>query len=440
MMDYKVVEDGVPDVTINESLTCDWVKGGLDLVVTKLNDWVGGLGRKAFEDIYTPNFCSLNLFSQPITGAIAAILLLYIFIYLFGVLFNNRKYVNMALSEFWEMIILLPMVVVLLQVPCLSIPGSDLSIYQGGLLYLQSSITSTILSLYPFTLSYGIIVSAQVSLSQNWLGMGPPDTKPPSILYTDYSWNMLYSNAALFLTIGHLAQVSFLHLFDLLTYGLVKYLLPFALLLRFIPPTKRIGGGLIGLVIGLAIFMPLIFWINYQFVKAYGLVYYEWDADSGTAKLEMSPFVDMVTKYYCFLMAAALTFVLYMFISSISGLNRYVQKVASKYASKLKKAASTLASTVFKKLGAWLKQGIASTSFAELIKAAYTLFTINSQLFLVIMVYLPLFLISWVVVAYAILLNLVIPALTFIVVATGVRALTGLFGQEIDISNLTRLV
>ncbi len=407
----------------------DMVARMIQFIVDSLNNYFGGVGSKAFEDIYSTHVCGTSFILSPMMLiALAGLIAFFVLVYLAGVITRNKQYITLAKTEFYELLFLFPIIYLLLQVPCLPNPLSPVTIYEGALLYIHSSVSSTIMSLVPMVLSYGAIMAAQVDLSQSWLGMGPKATKPPITMYTQ-SIKMLFGNSAVFLTLGYVVIASFMYMFDLLTYGAVMYVLPFGLLLRFIPPTKRIGGGLIGLSLGLAIFLPLVFWMNYEMMKHYSLAYYV--KTSSGYELTLSPFFSNIID-----MVASLVFVsLVVFALILAGAPAALKSLIIKIGTK------TGANKLFDRINQWLaKSGTSVAFFSRIFSLAYGAFGLGKRLTVALMYHVPLIITSLIVITFAITLNLVLPVITFMVVASGVRALSGLFGQEIDVSNLTRLV
>jgi hypothetical protein len=58
-------------------------------------------------------------------------------------------------------------------------------------------------------------------------------------------------------------------LLDFATFAMIKYYLPLGILLRCFAPTRRIGGTLIGLVLGLVLVFPSLIVVNGIFVNSF---------------------------------------------------------------------------------------------------------------------------------------------------------------------------
>jgi hypothetical protein len=353
-------------------------------------------------------YCNLNVsLSSFILPSIIGFLF-YLLIYIVSRILNETRFRALIYREIYELLILLPLAYVFLAIPCISI--NNQTIYQIGLDYIRSVIASTLISIVPFQMSYSIVATTAVSVVQNLGGGGK--TTPIVAMYAE-NIKSTYLNLANFLSIGYILGATFLFLYDVLTYGFVKYLLPIAILLRFLPITKRLGGGLIGLIIGSAVGIPLVLaFVNFPILKTFGFAYYE------NGKLNQTGGLSFITDLVAMGVSIGVIVMILDHLRIINWLSklRNIDKINPKNL-----IPSSLRSTIVRSMFSGLA-GLNRHYFSLLfVQAILTLFNIF-------------------VIVFGLLANLLMPTLTFILISTLVRYLSKLYGEEFDLGNLTRLI
>jgi len=334
--------------------------------------------------------------------------LFYLLIYIVSRILNETRFRALIYREIYELLILLPLAYAFLAIPCISI--NNQTIYQIGLDYIRSVIASTLISVVPFQMSYSIVATTAVSVVQNLGGGGK--TTPIVAMYAE-NIKSTYLNLANFLSIGYILGATFLFLYDVLTYGFVKYLLPIAILLRFLPITKRLGGGLIGLIIGSAVGIPLVLaFVNFPILKTFGFAYYE------NGNLNQTSGLSFITNLVAMGVSIGVIVMILDHLRIINWLSK-LKNIAKIDPSKL--IPSSLRSTIVRSMFSGLA-GLNRHYFSLLfVQAILTLFNIF-------------------VIVFGLLANLLMPTLTFILISTLVRYLSKLYGEEFDLGNLTRLI
>jgi hypothetical protein len=211
--------------------------------------------------------------------AAAAGVLFISFIFMLGKLMDNKKWVEYARSELFEIGITVLVVLVLL-VPIMKVIGCynpfepGISTYQAAFAYpkdILSSVSILSVALYivngclqKLVLGIEVVQSVWVQASGG-LGSGGDDATFGTT-----------SNAGMIVVVvsGLASLMAYLH--ELVTYGFVAYLLPLGLALRFFAPTRRIGGTMIALTFGMGILVPFMFAIGHSVIaKNYFPLYYD---------------------------------------------------------------------------------------------------------------------------------------------------------------------
>ena len=403
----KIVNGIRPSVEKIINSTVSWL---LTQYINSLNSLFYG-STNMQKDLYCSYYPNISLSSFILPSIIG--FLFYLLIYIVSRILNETRFRALIYREIYELLILLPLAYAFLAIPCISI--NNQTIYQIGLDYIRSVIASTLISVVPFQMSYSIVATTAVSVVQNLGGGGK--TTPIVAMYAE-NIKSTYLNLANFLSIGYVLGATFLFLYDVLTYGFVKYLLPIAILLRFLPITKRLGGGLIGLIIGSAVGIPLVLaFVNFPILKTFGFAYYE------NGKLNQTGGLSFITDLVAMGVSIGVIVMILDHLRIINWLSK-LKNIAKIYPGKFhpeKLIPSSLRSTIVRSMFSGLA-GLNRHYFSLLfVQAILTLFNIF-------------------VIVFGLLANLLMPTLTFILISTLVRYLSKLYGEEFDLGNLTRLI
>jgi len=209
--------------------------------------------------------------------AAAAGLMFIAFMYVLGKAFETKKWVDYAKNELFEMTLTI-IVVLLIMVPLLMIMGCvnpfqpGVSIYQAAFAYPKDIISSvTMTSVIIYWINAFLQNVLQVKVVQNIfagfsgsLGVGGDD---PSF------GSLSQAGMILVMVTGLASLMAYIH--ELVTYGFIAYLLPVGIVMRLFAPTRRIGGTIIGLVFGMAILMPFLMAIGHSVIAVnYFPLYY----------------------------------------------------------------------------------------------------------------------------------------------------------------------
>jgi len=192
------------------------------------------------------------------------------FIYILGKAFENKKWVDYSKNELFEIGITI-VVVLLILVPLIKVIGcvnmfdrtGMSSTYQAAFAYPKDIIGSvTIMSVVLYSINAIMQNILNVKVVQNVfaglsgsLGVGGDDPSFGSL-----------SQAGMILVVvtGLASLMAYLH--EFVTYGFIAYLLPLGIILRFFAPTRKIGGTIIGLVFGMAVLLPFMLAIGHSVI------------------------------------------------------------------------------------------------------------------------------------------------------------------------------
>jgi hypothetical protein len=201
------------------------------------------------------------------------------FIFMLGKLMDNKNWVEYAKNELLEIGITIFVVLVLL-LPLMKIVGCY-NVFEPGTTTYQAAFAypkDILASLTPFGIGLYLIngvgqnLIMRIEVVQNIFvqsagGFGA--ASEDATLGTSSTAGML-----VVVTSALASLMAYLH--EFVTYGFVAYLLPLGLMLRFFAPTRRIGGSLIALTFGMGILVPFMFAIGHSVIaKNYFPFYYE---------------------------------------------------------------------------------------------------------------------------------------------------------------------
>jgi hypothetical protein len=231
-----------------------------------------------------------EIFSLSALAAVAGAMFLA-FVFILGKIMDNKKWVEYAKNELLEMgitifvvlIILLPMMKV---IGCYNVFEPGTTTYEAAFAYpkdILASLTPFSIGLYLVNaVGQNLILRIQVVQNvfvQSAGGFGA--ASEDATLGTSSTAGM-----AIVVTSALASLMAYLH--EFVTYGFMVYLLPLGLVLRFFPPTRRIGGTIIALTFGMGILVPFMFAIGHSVIaKGYFPFYYD---ISGSAGLQQGCF------------------------------------------------------------------------------------------------------------------------------------------------------
>ena len=249
-----------------------------------------------------------------------------------------------------------------------------------------------------------------VTFETNFVPLGFGIAGPP-FGGSAYIWKPIFSQMANFLTISYLMTEAQVILFEFFTYGLVKFFLPLGVLLRSFTPTRRMGGMIIGFVLGILILYPLILTFNYFVFEEKFLI--KWDTRSDS--WDNGAYEGLLNE-----LEATLNDVGAIFTGMWNDiLNKGKEVIGGE----------------FKPDQLWRLLYIpAILGFAIWITASTSIALIAILLLVA----------AWRIILYAVFFGIVagiiMPAINAIILIQGVRYFTYVFGEELDITTLTRLV
>ncbi|MCS7122400.1 MAG: hypothetical protein NZ908_00360 [Candidatus Micrarchaeota archaeon] len=382
----------------------------------------GGMG--IFEDKYCGYVQNLGYITSMI-GWGMIVVLSYILIDFIARIIGNSKYSAIARREIFEIIILIPLLLALLNLPCVLRLNDNVPIHSKSLLYIHSAIISSMISIIPISYYGASVAMHSITIVQN-LGGGAPQTAPLAAQYYESALS-LAKQAATFLTLSFIWVGTFGFMFDIFTYGFVKYLLPIAIILRSIPFTKSLGGGLIGLIIATNLFIPIILSVNYELIKMFGPGYFYYSGNN--VKFKFNPWIEMVIHIFAgFVILMSILQLLMgfrLFIDVINAIQRF-------------RVWQSIREGFRRLLGSLVGQGggVASTLIdIFMVMRVLSVPTIRTFAFQI-----PLLLLIAFIVVAAIIFNILLPTLTFLFLTSTIKYLSSMFGEEFDLANLTRLI
>jgi hypothetical protein len=317
-------------------------------------------------------------------SASAAILaLLYIFYRFFGKE-SGQAMVKLEIFELFTTLFIIVVVIMLINSACIIPMGSliappetaEMNLFDAAAFVLDDFsdnlvIVSTIL--HTLYIPFDFITST--TLTQRPLGMG---TEMQPTAGFGAVMRPIFVNGLQALTVAFIVVRAQLLILDFLSFAMIKYYLPIGILLRSFTPTRRIGGTIIGLVLGLVLVYPYLIVLN------------------GYMIFPMHPFqIDYYTSS----------------IGDLVGL-------------------------AWEPLGEFQLQSL-SLSGAVLGVFSFLKIIIGGIFGTIFGVYLAFMMRT---VAVGFLIGLFFPALNMLALVTVIRYLTKAFGEEIDVSNLSRMI
>lgn len=322
-----------------------------------------------------------------VAAAFSASAAILAFLYIFYRFFGNetgKATIKLEIFELFTTMFIIIVVIMLINSACVVPMGSlisppetaEMNLFDAAAFVLDDFSDSLIIvSSILHTLYIPMDFITTTTLTQRPLGMGTelqPTAGFGAVL------RPIFVSGLQALTVAFIVVRAQLIILDFLSFAMIKYYLPIGILMRSFAPTRRIGGTLIGLVLGMVLVYPYLIVLN------------------GYMVFPMDPFqIDQYT-------------------SSIG----------------------TLVGAAWEPLGDFQTQ---SLSLAGGVLTVFSLLkTVIGGIFGTIFgIYLALMMRT---VAVGFLIGIFFPALNMLILVTTVRYLTKAFGEEIDISNLSRMI
>ncbi len=409
---------------------------------------------------------ALNLY-LPIAAASIGLL---VFIYLIGKVVENKRlelYMKVELYEIFYFALALTVIFpFLLGLNCLDLfgYGGNTSVYEAGQRFWELLDVNLAISGYFMQLSSLMFASALTTNLQSGRLQGNLQglwTMVDAIMTTSIS------SIVMGLVMSH--AMSFLY--TITTYGFLKYLFPLGLLLRAFPPFRKIGGTLVGLAIAMTFFLPLISATFFTAINGSLPVNYNVTTKNLTISADVFQAVKAVSEstgdksvqaiskehmesinkglndYYVADTGRALQNSEFLYqptvVSGKAGTARFITSVAFAVGgvmSTLSALTSSLEDFAFDRVrrGCYIRYSADLNAQRNCLKAADSWENKISVLSFFIT------LIVFIAFAYLFMPSLVIAVgsigIMLPVLITSVKLFTGMFGEPLDVGNLTRLV
>lgn len=321
-----------------------------------------------------------------------------LFFYFWGKLTSNPNTDVWVKGEIYEMgataFIVLLFLPLFLNVACAFKLG-EYNIFETAHVYLESLKASITAVMDVLALGYAaidLVAFISVKASPFGLGLSAVDVGAGIVAL----WRPIILQITNALTLGYLFASAQTVILEYFTYGMITKILPLGILLRSFTPTRRVGGMLLGLSIGLLFLYPFVLTLNYFLVKDYLLVSWNqksnaWELDEGFKNISLEIGKGLIP-----------------FDQNASFWRNFTQGALD--------VASILASIAFIfTSGAWivaLLWAIIITLWFAVVSGAYL----------------------------GIVAGIILPAINTVILIQGIRYFTYLFGEELDITTLTRMV
>ncbi len=369
------------------------------------------------DSLMTSHVCPAVIFPSsimiPIILAMIASLFLIVFIYMMARIFGLRNWEIYAKSELVELV-LTTLLIFLIIYPIIKILcGLDITgdgdIFQTGKYYfyevnINAEIAGSVIQFF-YTLFSAI---AYTSVSEAVFA-GIRGGRPFEGIFSTIK--PVFSNIALGVGLSVTINSAFSYLYEFVTYGFFKYLLPIGLVARAFTPTRKIGGTIIGLTLGMLIFIPILFSIGHLVNKNLAPIYL---TKGGTVVINPS--------YYG---------VLGLLTSQVGSYGELTQDLYDVLAKGHFEAKSPTdpndPSKPNKTYGHIDKQ----------LKNLNIMFKVIVALIFVVLVLVGPYIKMAV---FGIFASMLFPVIMSIITVAGVKFISGVFGQELDVTNLTRLI
>ena len=319
-------------------------------------------------------------------AAMAASVAILVILYLVDVFFGNEQgiaAIKLELFELFTTAFIVLVVIALLDAACIIPIGAilapdevaHLNLFEAAAQILDDFSKSIVIV---STILHGVYIHLDflttTTLTQRPMGMGTEFQPTAGI---GAVMKPAFINSLQMLAVSFIIVRAQLAILDFVTFAMLKFYLPIGIILRSFTPTRRIGGTLIGLTLGLVLVYPYLIILN-------GLTIYD-----------MDPFY--IDEY----------------LGSIGGMLDAAWEPFNDFQGGALSLAGGLDILTMIKL-------FISSLFGSLL-GIYLALTLRTA-------------------AVAFMIGLFFPALNMLILVTVVRYLTKSFGEEIDVSNLSRMI
>ena len=372
-------------------------------------------GKVVYRSLLSVEMCStdpLTFFSlhTPLGMVVLISVFFLAIVYFLSKIFQHEAlsvFVKTELLDLFLTIVLVSVIALIIYLPCnIHVDIKDLGfsqsysldLYDAAYLSIQIGELSSMFLLHLADFIYVItFFFTSFVIAQNVFGGLALQTFSGVSLTLKPALGMMLMGAA----VNYIGYVIQKILFEFITYGTIKYLLPIGFLLRAFTPTKKVGGVVLGFTLAGPILYTLVVLVTYQPI------------------MDRLPFTlhsiapNTPTSYKIFFVGIVPTIssLLHGLLDKFSFAEKKVLDIAQQQPSTAEEA------TPYKRLESTSTEFYGSAG--GILNKVYK-FILN--------------------LCAPIIILAVLPVLNFIIMITGVRYLGRFFGEDIDISNLTRVI
>lgn len=223
-----------------------------------------------------------------------------------------------------------------------------------------------------------------------------------------YIMKPILNSSAIALSIGYIATAGQIFILYFAFFGLMKYYLPIALVLRSFTPTRRFGGTLLAIILSLTLIYPWIIVLEGYLIE------------------EMH-FFDRILGLLLPLVLVVLSTAIALFISYLaSPLISAIGSVLAPFAA--------IGATIYVLYEIFTGNGL----LGLVDKIVYGILYASNAVSVAIVASVGLVL--FYAVTYGVMFSLLFPAFNVVLLTTAAKYISRTLGEEVDISNLTRLI
>ncbi|RME78960.1 MAG: hypothetical protein D6769_03650 [Methanobacteriota archaeon] len=373
----------------------------------------------------------------PFVSAAAVSFVFLAFFYLLSKLLEKKQWEVYMKIELFEMlsfiVVLFTFFPFMAYFNCLTDPlgfGFQHNTYDIGYKYwelLRNNLSLTSITLQLLTALLSIV------LQLNYLGS--------SSLYGGWvfaSSSLKLTESAVALTYGLSYMMSLMYQF--ITYGFYKALLPISIILRAFSPTRKIGGSLFGLVVAMLFFFPLISSMMYYTVNGSMPINYDEQSNSYSL-LSTDPLASTSIQLFDALNKTSPSNILKLSRDSATDLSKRATGISDekKLSQTLKEKPTAGSGILIEAVGGLIAGSVVNiiaNKFSGGVAKGLGIFGVITQGG------------SLMAFLYYALTMAIVPAalgigtttIAIMVLLTSVKVFTALFGEPLDVSNLTRLI
>ena len=382
----------------------------------------GKIFAKPLISIYLCDANSSSILTDPILSlialAMASSIALSILIYLAGVTLRSQKLTVFMKTEFIDLLVTYGAVVVglaLLYLPCnlnfISFVDGDsrveMNAYETAFFFLQYTEMYSFFSIvYSVIIGMLTFIFLGVFISNNIFGgLALPVFSGLSLIIKP-----MISNSVVAQTLAYVVYSLQIILYEFVTYGSVKYILPIGIVMRAFTPLKKVGGILIGFSIGTTLFYTLVLVFSWYVASPY-MQYLDFQLNS-----EQPTYFDVSVRinlggdksYYKTIFSS---------VDKLEDLEKAAEEANKEYVER-----DNTGSFYLKYALDWIKSFFTPVWAygVDIVKGVFRWFVVACGGFIIILI--------------------VLPILNLLIVITGVRFFSRFFGMDLDVSNLTKIV